>query len=223
MDYTKVLEGAIKNYSFPAVYFDFESGVEVVNNSMVTVEREINNKLFSKSNKDVKDGLSNVIYWGYSQIGYRDKRVYDFRENVEDESIYKFIDLIKKNRINLIEIKKLRLPQFSGMSFVSKILMFIDPINFCVLDKQIAKLRNEQNYGTENCLDELVYKKDDTQIRITVKNTNAYNKWRNTCLTISKSYYNSKYRCVDIERGFFALIQSGKQNIAQKILNSFYA
>ena len=30
------------------------------------------------------------------------------------------------------------------MSFVSKVLMFLDPTNYCVLDKKIFKLRNPE-------------------------------------------------------------------------------
>ena len=44
-----------------------------------------------------------------------------------------------------INIRKIGLPQFSGFSFVSKILMFFDPRNFVVLDKKIMQLKDPNN------------------------------------------------------------------------------
>ena len=63
------------------------------------------------------------------------------------------------------EIKNLKMPQFSGMSFISKVLMFLNPANFCVLDQQIARLRNQPGVGY-NILDNLVFGEQENQIRI---------------------------------------------------------
>lgn len=61
------------------------------------------------------------------------------------------------------EIAKLRLPQFSGLSFVSKVRTFLDPINHVVLDIQLLKLRNQER---PNVLHEVAYK-EDTSIQMT--------------------------------------------------------
>jgi len=43
---------------------------------------------------------------------------------------------------SVVEIKKLGLPEFSGLSFVSKVRMFLDPDKSAVLDWQIMKINN---------------------------------------------------------------------------------
>ncbi len=135
-------QNAISSYNFPAVYKDFDRNISHESN-MGVVESKINNLLLSKDENQVKNGLSNVLYWGYAQVGYRDFRVTRFRDSVTNEKIHKFQNLIqnKFRAATLKDIKKIKLPEFSGISFVSKILMFLDPENYPVLDLQIARLR----------------------------------------------------------------------------------
>jgi len=81
--------------------------------------------------------------------------------------------------------------------------MFLSPVDYCVLDQQICKLRP----ATGKSLDKLVV---ETQIRVTKSNQSVYDDWRNECSNISTIYFKSKYRVVDIERGLFSLMQLEK-------------
>jgi hypothetical protein len=94
--------------------------------------------------------------------------------------------------------------------------MFLDPINYCVLDKQVSKLRNPEY---TKALSHLVFGPNETRIRISQNNQNIYNAWREECRAISAQYYNNAYRVVDVERGFFTLIQTDELATAKKIYN----
>ena len=115
------------------------------------------------------------------------------------------------------EIKRIHIPQYSGISFVSKVLMFLDPMEYCVLDKQIASLRTQ---NVPKALSQLVFGTNETQIRISAHNEAVYDGWRKECLAVGTDYYNNEYRAVDIERGFFQLIQQGWLLDAQVIYNN---
>ncbi len=211
------LREAIDGYNFPAVYFDFDNSVPVDAQTMENVEATIKNQLRSADAMIVRYGLANVLYWGYAQIGYRDKRVKDFMNKVTCQQINNFQSILNGNNVpSIIQVKNIRMPQYSGMSFISKILMFLDPQDYCVLDKQVANLRTPNSPKLLNNLD---FKHNNTQIRITNHNQGVYNGWRNECLNISEQYYQGNYRVVDIERGFFSLIQRDHLLDAQRIYN----
>ncbi len=109
------------------------------------------------------------------------------------------------------------LPQFSGMSFITKIRMFLDPHNYVILDQQILKMKN---YRIPTLLNEIAFGENETQIRISQKNIMVYNSWCGKCTDISDSYYEGRYRAADVERGFFNLIQKQKTRLATSILSS---
>ena len=102
------------------------------------------------------------------------------------------------------------------MSFISKVLMFLNPKKYCVLDKQIARLRTHNGLKS---LNQLTCRPNETQIRISVHNEAVYDGWRGECHTISAEYFENEYRGVDIERGFFQLLQQGRRIDAQMIYN----
>ena len=106
------------------------------------------------------------------------------------------------------------MPEYSGISFVSKILAFLDPQNYCVLDQQLARLANMPG---AKALGHLVR---GSQIRITKKNQSVYDLWRQECQEISNKYFRGKFRVVDIERGFFSMVQNEKLSLAQKIYSN---
>jgi hypothetical protein len=137
--------------------------------------------------------------------------------NVSSFQIKAFQTLTTTNKIpSMKAIKDIGLPQYSGMSFITKILMFLKPNDYCVLDQQIAKLRNPESHKV---LNDLVLGKKDTQIRITKHNEAVYDCWRHECLEISLKYFTGAYRVVDIERGFFNLIQQNHLLDARVIYN----
>ena len=211
------LRGAITGYAFPAVYFDFNNGLEVVAQNMLEVEAALAGQLRSQEVASTKHGLANVLYWGYAQIGYRQNRIDKFINNVSDQQIKDFQALLTANNIpTMMAIRHIGLPQYSGISFISKILMFLNPRAYCILDQQLAKLRTPKS---PKILNDLVFSQNETQIRITNNNETVYNGWRNECSAISQMYFQGTYRVVDIERGFFNLIQRNNLLNAQAIYN----
>jgi hypothetical protein len=212
------LDEAIRAYSFPAVYFDFKNNREYLAPSMLAVEKIVGSKLRSLDIDDVKFGLANVLYWGYSQIGYGITRVNIFLNNITIFQLDDFQELLVGNKIpRLADVKHIQMPQYSGMSFISKVLMFLDPAKYCVLDQKIALLRTQ---SSPKALNRLVFRPKDTQIRISRYNEAVYDKWRDECMAISSMYFQASYRAVDIERGFFELIQHGDLSTAQTIYNN---
>ncbi|MCX5886412.1 MAG: hypothetical protein NT096_10970 [Proteobacteria bacterium] len=211
------LDAAITGYAFPAVYFDFNNGLQITAQNMVDVEAVLNSQLRSQEVVSTKHGLANVLYWGYAQIGYRKNRVKDFMNNVSHQQILDFQALINGNNVpTMMEVKSICMPQYSGISFLSKILMFLNPSAYCVLDKRLTKLRTP---GSPKILNELIYRQTETRIRITYHNEAVYNGWRNECSAISQLYFQDNYRAVDVERGFFNLIQQNHLIEAQAIYN----
>ncbi|SPD74227.1 conserved hypothetical protein [uncultured Desulfobacterium sp.] len=117
----------------------------------------------------------------------------------------------------LNDIKEIGLPQYSGMSFISKIRMFLDPTKYVVLDQQILKM-NGTTFDT--VLKQIKFGDKETQIRISKANIAVYQQWCDKCREISHSIYSGEYRAVDVERGFFTLIQHSKVELAAQILSN---
>lgn len=212
----EMLSNAIEAYNFPCVFYDFQNACEVSHPNMYPVEQAIRNDLVSGNNDHVKNGLSNVLYWGFAQVGYRDIRVNNFRTVVRVEQLHDAATIFQqKKNINLIEIKNIKLPQFSGMSFISKIAMFLDPKKYVVLDQQILKMNK---IISPTILKAITFSQKETQIRISKNNVQVYSSWCQKCQEISESYLNGSYRAVDVERGFFTLIKNGRVPQAASIL-----
>lgn len=206
------LGASINGYAFPAVYYDFVANVQVHAPNMLAVEAAIGGLLRAHNRNDVRAGLANVLYWGYAQIGYGPNRVNRFLRLVTNNHLASFQNLLAGGHVpSLIEVRNLRIPEFSGVSFVSKVLMFLNPNDYCVLDQQLAALNAAPNH---RALNQLVR---GTQIRITQNNQAVYDGWRQECRDISNNYFAGQYRVVDVERGFFNLIQQGHLQHAQAI------
>ena len=216
-DEINTLDEAIRNYSFPCVCYDFQKDQPVNFPNLKEVEEFIRKDLKSGDRSGVKNGLSNVLYWGFAQVGYRDNRVRIFRNKVTLDKLNDAANLFKKIIGNALkEIWQIKLPQFSGMSFISKVRMFIDPTSYVILDQQILKMNNEP---FETPLNTIKFGENETQIRISHDNAAVYQKWCDKCNGISNTYFNGIHRAVDIERGFFTLIQNNKTMLAAKILS----
>jgi hypothetical protein len=208
------LNAAVGRYSFPAVYFDFAASTPVQAPNIRVVEEAIRGMLVSQVVEVVRDGLANVIYWGYAQIGYRDVRVDRFRNGVTVNQLTRFQALIAAGVPSLSQIKALNIPEYSGISFLSKILAFLDPAKYCVLDQQLARL----GMGPGGCaLHRLTH---GTRIEVTTNNEAVYNSWRAECCQISASYFGGRHRVVDVERGFFQLVQTNQLPLAQRIYSA---
>lgn len=205
-------EQSIINYAFPAIYYDFPTQTQVLAKNMNEIELNIKHQLLSKNPVLVKFGLANVVYWGNANAGYQMHRTNKFLNEIDNQQLTQFQKLVQGGNIpTLNEIKALKMPQFSGISFVSKIITFLNPASYCVLDLLISRLAVLPGSKSLNTL------KITTQIAINTNNVLAYYMWCSECLEISKAYYESRYRAVDIERGFFSLIQNNKLEYAQLI------
>jgi len=209
------LKASIQGYAFPAVYFDFHNNIQVNAGNMPALEAVILGMLLSPQAQQTEYGLANVIYWGNANAGYQMYRVNQFRNRVTNAQLEEFQGLVGNGNIpTLQDIARIGMPQFSGISFVSKIIMFLDPTHYCVLDLLLSRLGGVQG---GKALHNLVV---NTQVRVTVNNSNAYYNWCQECQDISNQYYAGRYRVVDVERGFFNLIQNGQLEYAQQIYNA---
>ena len=105
--YAALLCEAIRDYDFPAVPYDFTEEKHLHHDSMLAVEQYIGTLLRSKDVSVVKDGLSNVLYWGYArQPRRRDFRVSDFRKTIPDPErepkLDQFAQLMRSGRADLL-------------------------------------------------------------------------------------------------------------------------
>jgi hypothetical protein len=209
------LRDAIDGYSFPSDYFDFVANAPARLANTNAVEFRIRRDLTSGEPERVKNGLSNVLYWGYAQMGIRETRVHRFREKVTLSQLKQAGDLFRRSHLpSVLNIKKLRLAEFSGLSFVSKIRMFLDPDKSAALDWQIMKIHKQ----CPTTLLANLYVGKSTQIPITQHNSEVYEDWCRKMADISSVYFGACFRVVDVERGFFQLIQTGAVELAAQIL-----
>jgi hypothetical protein len=124
----KLLIEAIRDYDYPPVAYDFVRGCQRDFGDMRDLESHLQNLLTARDEQRVKDGLSGVLYWGFYRIGYRDERVRRFRESVSDRQLRQAIEVFAVlEGTELDRLRKLRLPQFGSMAFVTKLRTFLDP------------------------------------------------------------------------------------------------
>ena len=215
-----LLEGAINDYDFPhnflPSYHDFEKESEL-SLKMSQVEFRVRADLIASDSKRIRNGLSNVLFWGWAQKPGRQKAwVERFRNKVDvtDSRLRDAAALFRNShRPSLTEIKKLKLPEFSGVSFVSKIRMFLNPVESATLDLQIMKMHTI----CSNTVLQHVSARSST-IPITAENSHGYELWNTKLKYISSQYFGGRYRVADVERGFFYLIQNGSIGDAAMIL-----
>lgn len=210
----EILADAINNYDFPKITYDFQSGKEVSHHSMRQLETSISDNLTSEDIIDVKDGLSNVLYWGYYRIGYRDIRVNRFRFKVKKQLLIHASEVFQDLSGSGVRIiKNLNLPEFSGISFISKVRMFLDPHQYAILDQKLMRLANFEPVTLFH------YIKSSTSIPCTINNERLYQNWCGLCKKASELYFQEQgFIAVDIERGIFHLIENGQEEIAAKIV-----
>ena len=229
-DYASALCAAAREYRFPPVTFDFEAGEQIRHADMRGAEDRIRRLLMARSRQQVRDGLANVLYWGYANSpGRRDYRVEEFQRDVTGDQLDRFAEIAARTPPpGPARIKKIGLPQFSGMSFITKIMMFLDPAGCPVLDMKIAEAFSQSSGFPP--LEGLVFRKrsrfrgrSDTTIRVTKMNECVYSKWASWCGSIAE-YVNASgsscegLRAVDVERALFALADSDRGAEAWSLL-----
>lgn len=182
--------------------------------SYAEVEIVIGQQLRSGLCESVKDGFSNILYWGSSKMCYKEARIRRFRDKATSQKIAAFQALVANGNIpTVLDIRDIGFPEFSGMHFISKTMLFLDPDNFCALDGQIIRLRTG---NPEKALDSLKGSSDG-HIKVTAETKQIYDGWCTECRAISAAYFGGKYRVADIGLGLRALVQQGRLSSARQI------
>lgn len=206
----EMLLQAIKAYDYPPVTYDFVRQREVRFLTMRELDDYLRSLLQASDAQSVKDGLSGILYWGHYRTGIRDHRVERFRTKVTSDQIEQGIKTF--NGIDggsLRGLQKLALPEFRYMAFVSKLRTFLDPEHYCVLDKKIATLTPLASRLTLQ----------PTYIPITAHNDRVYIWWVHACQSLaSRLPTRPTIRPVDVERGFFHLVDHGHREFAEQLL-----
>lgn len=205
------LRDAIRNYDYPTQLYDFARKQPVSYKTMRELETELRMGLVSGDPIKVKYALANIVYWGNVQSAYVLYRIHTFLEKVRDAEIHKAMQLFSNpSNISLKDIKRLGLPQFSNMSFVSKLRMFLDPGNCVALDRKLLK---PKECDMRTLFHEITER--PTYIPITDHNCRQYDKWCEKCRNTANCYFqNSGIIAVDVERGIFHLVDKGELNKA---------
>ena len=228
-EYGWSMRRAAGEYSFPAKTYDFVEETESEYAEMSYVEQLIRAQLTSENRSQVKDGLSNVLYWGYARQGgigpYRTRK---FREEVTDDQLDAFVGCRRRSAcIGIEELQRLRLPQFSRMSFSSKVLMFMCPDRYPVLDLKIARFARREPVqwldrpsGLSALLNLNLY---PTSIPLTGSNMRAYREWAGWCCEIADAVNSVvppdvSLRAVDVERAIFWCIDRERETEARCLL-----
>lgn len=214
-DYAVLLCEAIRAYDFPAVTCEFEPGGNRIvrtscRGSMLIVERHVGRLLRSGHRSEVKDGLSNVLYWGWAQTSLAEPKATKFRREVDDDDpmLSDFVNLDKDppGPGLLGRVNDIGLPGF-GMSFTTKILMFLNPARYPVLDKKIARIaRNCDFLPLSNIL-----AAGDHHVPMNQHAVAAYERWACWCREIANAVNDAPasrrrdLRAVDVERALFTL------------------
>ena len=216
-EHQEALLRAIRAYDFPSVTFDFTTGTEKPLASMLAVEQEIRECLLSEDTQTIKNGLSNVLYWGYARIGFRDYRVRRFRQTVTTNQLIDARTLFPRLQgPGVIAIKNLGLPEFSGLSFISKVRMFLDPSRYVTLDKKLMRLRDQDR---PTIIHKVPMSHRLTSIPITRAMETFYEEWSGLCRKIAASDLSEhSIRAVDVERGVFFLVGNDQAGPAAEIL-----
>jgi len=213
--YLSILYQAIKEYDYPTRLWDFERKQAIDFRTMRELESYLRVRLLSNNPCEAKFALANIVYWGNLGAGYCKSRVARFLDSATEPQIYKAIDLFRNIRGDgLADIKEVRLPEFSNMSFASKLRMFLEPHNFVTLDMKLLKLK-ESNVRT--FFDNV--KKYGTYIPINNHNCEQYRIWSGKCKSTATKYFRDQgIIAADVERGIFHLVDQGKVNTAATLV-----
>ena len=182
---------------------------------MRQLESSIREDLISGDPFRVKDGLSSVLYWGYYRFGYRGKRVNNFRNKITEQGLALAAQTLQSlSGAGLQTLKELGLPQFSKVTFLSKVRMFLAPQHYVVLDKGLVE-------GLKNTEPVTLFQKVkvDTSIPVTPENELLYQRWCNLCEEAVKKYFQGQdFLAVDVERGIWHLVKNSQHKEAANII-----
>ena len=211
----KELQDAVQRYDYPKVTYDFRTKRELKHPTMREVETAIKSDLMSTHLDSVRCGIASVVYWGHRRAGYHWYRVERFLNDVTEQQVRQAMGCFHSMRgAGLGSIKRLRLREFSNMSFVSKLRMFLDPRQFVVLDQTLMELE----FASNQTLFKQV-KQRKTYVPITGPNERRYEEWSHLCTRASKTYFRgTDVIAVDVERGIYQLVNEGQLEMAAEIV-----
>ena len=220
-EYARKLCKAKKSYDFPLVTYDFVADTKCYHPGMLEVEGYIGELLRSGERERIKDGLSNILYWGWARRkGLQRSWVKNFRCKVEVDQLVEFAEIAGSlSGPGLVRLREIELPLFSRMSFVSKIRMFLDPISYPVLDLKIADFAKSERFPPLKCL-----KAYPKYIPITVHNEKIYGCWASWCRAVAEQVNSEptapckNLRAVDVERAIFQLASCDQTTEAWQLL-----
>lgn len=214
----KQLERAHENNRYPQVIYNFKDVKEKKFSNARIFEESVRSMLLSENIEEVKDGLSNILYWGYYRMGIRHNRVTRFRKEISTRELVAAKSVLRKlEGAGLREIANVGLPQFSMMPFVSKIRMFLAPSSYVVLDNKLAKLSKASNFFSS-----LVKRENATTIRITADNVIFYQQWCQLCVRTAARMDDKQWIAVDVERAIFCLVDHGDIKAAGAVVDAIY-
>ena len=213
----RVLENAIQRCSSACFTFDFVNNVRVSHESVLEAERTIRDELQSEKTEVVRDGLSNVLYWGHLRNGNKGTRISRFRHKVPSRQLSAASEIFRRlEGPGILELKALRLPEFSALSSLSKLRMFLDPWEYVAMDRKLLKLRECSNrtlFHNLKLWGSLEY------IPATMDNQSVYQNWCEFCLRKAKRDFRDKdVRAVEVERGILHVVDSHRLDTAAQIL-----
>lgn len=172
-------------------------------------------RLLSNNPRQVRFALANIVYWGNVNSEYRLVRVENFLGKVTEDRIQRAIGIFRTiEGDGLVDIRRIGLPQFSNMSFVSKLRMFLDPNNYVTLDRKLLKLK-KSNIRTffHNVIEYPTY------IPINEHNCEQYRIWSGKCKYTATNYFRDQgIIAADVERGIFHLVDQGDLDLAAKLV-----
>ena len=209
------LTKAVKDYDYPRALFDFRSHEEMCFPTMRELEGNVHSCLLSEDLARVKDGLSNILYWGNVRAGYCWHRVGKFRDQVDFGQLREARDVFSEiTGPGLRRLKTLGLPGFSNMSFLSKLRMFLNPRRYVALDLKLTEL---SAVGSKNPLSAV--KRQKTYIPVSRSNELVYEGWCAWCQRIAGTHFcGGEVYAADIERAVFWLADCGALDQAAAIL-----
>jgi len=214
----RVLANAIPSCNIPCFTFDFVNNVAVPHESIREVERSIRDDLQSEQIEAVRDGLSNVLCWSHLRNGNKGMRINRFRHNVTPRQLAVASKLFRHLQgPGIVEIKGLKLPEFSGLSSISKLRMFLDPSAYVALDRKLLKVRGCSSW---TLFHNLKLWGGSEHIPVTTDNQRVYQSWCETCRRIGGQYFGEAMRAVDIERGILHLVNNKRGKDAAQILET---
>lgn len=94
--------------------------------------------------------------------------------------------------------------------------MFLDPSNYVILDGKLMRIGREDK---RTVLHDVNFSAKGGMIRIPAANEAAYERWCQICRRLASECFGSHaVRAVDLERGIFHSVDTGRAGLAAEIL-----